>query len=286
MRATTQHLRDMLNAQVSTLATCWRLERIDGQVFRWTDHDESLTIDGEVYDGSWSGGFDKSAIESNLGLGPTDLEVVGFLGAGLKRIDVEAGRFDGAAIRIFMVDWTQPSTGTIELRHGTLGEVVIADQHTYKVEIRGLAAPFTQTIGEVYSPECRANFCDKRCQLDINHYTHLRGVATITDMRRFTLDAPLPEGSVPAGMFSFGIVTSTSGENAGLTREIKSVTGTQVVLKFPFPVALKPGDQLEVAPGCDQRKNTCKAYGNFINFRGEPYVPGSTKIYQNLSTRR
>lgn len=292
MRATSQHMKDMLAAQVSTLATCWRLERTDGQVYRWTDHDESLTVDSEVYEGSWSGGFDKSAIESRIGLGPTDLEVVGFLGSGISRRDIEAGLFDAAQVRVFLVDWTNPDAGVVDLRTGVLGEAVVADQHTYKVEIRGLQAPFTQTVGEVYSPECRANFGDKRCGLDTQDYTIEAEVDALLTLRSFTfIQTSLPPAEpppMPVDAWQFGVVRFTTGDNAGVTLEVKSIdTGTGTVeLKFPMPHPAQAGDEFELLAGCDQRLKTCQAYENVINFRGEPHVPGSAKIFQNLAVRR
>ncbi|MFW8566144.1 DUF2163 domain-containing protein [Orrella sp. 11846] len=278
MKPTTVALQNHINQPVSTLATCWRLARTDGLIYRWTDHDDVLVVDGETYLSAEHGGFDRSAVETRLGLGPSDLELVGFLGEDIKREDLEVGRFDHATIEVFIVNWQEPGMGRIDLRYGTLGQAVIADQHTYKIEIRSLQAAYAQTIGEIYSPECRANFGDARCKLHLPDYTSVGQVLAAYDRRHFATDAQALSRA-PLAMYDFGIVRFTSGVNAGVTAEIKSFGSGAIQLKFALPFIPEVGDEVEMSAGCDQRLTTCKAYGNVINFRGEPHVPGSSRIF-------
>ncbi|HEX4499862.1 MAG TPA: DUF2163 domain-containing protein [Scandinavium sp.] len=78
------------------------------------------------------------------------------------------------------------------------------------------------------------------------------------------------------GYFDFGLIKWTSGANNGLTMDVKSWDGTnllKLVLPMPHPIAL--GDTFTITPGCDKRVQTCVAkYNNVVNFRGEPFVPG------------
>lgn len=273
-------LRQHILGEVSTLCTCWRLERRDGVVYRWTDHDDDLTIDGDLYLSAAHGGFDRSAIESSLGLSAADLELVGFLGGALDKAELSAGLFDYAKIQVFMVNWAEPSMGAIDLRHGLLGEVQTTDTDIFKVELRGLQDPYSQIIGETYSPECRANFCDARCKLPLASYTTSVVVASVTNRRRFSINLdPATVIAAPPGMFNVGVVRFTSGANVGRPMEIKSLLGVSVELKFAMPNLLTVGDTLDLSAGCDQRLSTCKQYGNVQNFRGEPYLPGNTKVF-------
>jgi hypothetical protein len=52
MKAVSASLAAHLTGPVTTLATCWRITRTDGVVFRFTDHDRDLVVDGEVYEAS------------------------------------------------------------------------------------------------------------------------------------------------------------------------------------------------------------------------------------------
>ena len=66
-----------LGDEVTTLATCWRLERTDGWVRGFTDHDRNLVIDGVTYVAAT--GFLPSAIKSGSDLSVDNLDVDGFL---------------------------------------------------------------------------------------------------------------------------------------------------------------------------------------------------------------
>ena len=84
-----------LDGEVTTLATCWRLQRQDGWVRGFTDHDQPLLIDGLTYVAST--GFLPSAIKSGADLSVDNLDVDGFLDDdALKAEALTAGRFDGA----------------------------------------------------------------------------------------------------------------------------------------------------------------------------------------------
>jgi uncharacterized phage protein (TIGR02218 family) len=59
--------------------------------------------------------------------------------------------------------------------------------------------------------------------------------------------------------------------------EVKSWTAAngRIELFLPMGYAIAAGDTFSVYPGCDKRLETCLGrFGNVVNFRGEPYVPG------------
>jgi uncharacterized phage protein (TIGR02218 family) len=52
---------------------------------------------------------------------------------------------------------------------------------------------------------------------------------------------------------------------------------------MPYPVAV--GDQFTISAGCDRSMGTCIGrFNNIVNFRGEPYVPGTDTIYKSQVT--
>jgi uncharacterized phage protein (TIGR02218 family) len=46
-----------------------------------------------------------------------------------------------------------------------------------------------------------------------------------------------------------------------------------------MPRGIAPGDAFEVTAGCDKQLGTCRAkFGNALNFRGFPHMPGNDFI--------
>jgi len=93
---------------------------------------------------------------------------------------------------------------------------------------------------------------------------------------------PLGSGS---GFFDNGVITFTSGNNAGNAplnqMEVQSYVPGQLTLELPMPYACQIGDTYTLNAGCDYSFSTCQTrFINWINFRGEPYVPGLDKLMQ------
>jgi len=155
-----------LAASVTTLTTCWRISRTDGVVFRFTDHDRDLVVDGEIFEAS--AGYSRTAIANDAGMGVDNLDVEGvFDSAAVTEEELRAGLFDRAEVRIFLVNWADPSMGVLRLRRGWFGEVVLTERGVFRTELRGLTQALQQRIGELYSPECRADLGDHRCRVPI-----------------------------------------------------------------------------------------------------------------------
>lgn len=80
-----------------------------------------------------------------------------------------------------------------------------------------------------------------------------------------------------ADFFGAGKITITSGDNDGLSREIKSyaANGT-ITLQLPFPYDVAVSATYEMEAGCRFRfSEDCKTkFDNANNFRGFPHVPG------------
>jgi len=148
------------------LATCWRITRSDGVVFGFTDHDRDLVVDGEVYGAS--AGYSRTAIANDAGMGVDNLDVEGvFDSAAVTDEELRAGLFDRAEVHIFLINWADAAMGVLRLRRGWFGEVVLTEQGVLRTELRGLTQALSKRIGELYSPECRADLGDHRCRVPI-----------------------------------------------------------------------------------------------------------------------
>lgn len=82
------------------------------------------------------------------------------------------------------------------------------------------------------------------------------------------------------GYFDSGLITFTSGANAGLSMEVKAYAPGCITLQLPMPYVIDVGDAYTLTPGCTKRfAEDCKAkFNNVVNFRGEPHVPGMDKM--------
>lgn len=85
-----------------------------------------------------------------------------------------------------------------------------------------------------------------------------------------------------SGFFDFGVITMTSGVNAGLSMEVKSYVPGQVTLLLPFGKGLCAiGDSYTMHAGCDKLPATCKTrFFNKLNYRGFEFMPGNDKLVQ------
>jgi len=262
--------QDSLDPEVTTLAICWRLARADGVTLGFTTHDRPLDIGGVRY--ASLPGMAPSAISTGDGLEVDTMEVAGALSADqVTAADLAAGRFDGAAVTIFMADWADPAAGTLPLARGTLGEVmraVAGDGGSFTAELRGPTAVFDATAVETCSPECRAELGDARCRVDL-------APLTVPATAGEGADGQLSVSATGGANFAGGRLRVLGGANAGLDVRIVDA-GPGWILPFePLPQPLAAGTRVELREGCDRRFATCRdRFANALNFRGEPHVPG------------
>lgn len=171
-----------LAGEVTTLATCWRVTRKDGREFFFTDHDRDLAFDGDTY--LASSGYSRSAIANDAGMAVDNLDVEGVLDhEQISEQDLRAGLFDHAEVHVFLVNWADLSQGKLRLRRGWFGEVHLTDQGLFRTELRGMAQALSVRIGELYSPECRADLGDPRCRVPIEAPVIARGTPYATGDR-------------------------------------------------------------------------------------------------------
>ena len=279
MKSLPPSLQSHLATGATTLAWCWRVTRGDGAVLGFTDHDRDLTFDSTTFEAAT--GFTASEIKDALGLSVDNLEVSSALNSDqLNADDLAAGLYDDAAVEIWRVNW-QDTDQRVLMRAGSLGEVRRAGT-AFSAEVRGLAHYLQQPKGRLFQSGCDADLGDTRCGVDLDDPT-FRGTGTTiaaSSLRLFTasgLDA------FAAGWFTRGLVTFTSGANAGRAQEVKrhALSGATATLELWQPMALpiEAGDTFTITAGCDKQFATCRAkFANAANFRGFPHMPGNDYV--------
>jgi uncharacterized phage protein (TIGR02218 family) len=151
-----------LEPDLITLAFCWRLDRRDGVTLGFTSHDQDLIIDQLIYRAA--PGMVPSSVERSVALDPDTVELGGILTSEfLSEADLAAGRWDGARLTLFAVDWAgtggEVVTGdTVPLIRGSLGAVATMGGE-FQVELRGPTTELDAAVIEMTSPDCRTH-CD------------------------------------------------------------------------------------------------------------------------------
>lgn len=107
MKTLSPELSAHLASGATTLALCWRVERVDGVVLGFTEHDLDLAFDGVVHRAA--SGFSSTEISQTLGLSVDNLEAAGALSSeAIAETDLAAGRYDDASVSIHLVNWADP----------------------------------------------------------------------------------------------------------------------------------------------------------------------------------
>ena len=126
---------------------------------------------------------------------------------------------------------------------------------------------------------CRASLGDARCKVNLAALTVAATVSSINAANTLVSSSALTQA---AGFFDYGLISFTSGLNAGYSMEVHSYTPGVLRLFQPLPYVPAAGDAFNLSPGCDRHLGTCIArYNNAINFRGEPHLPGQDKLMQS-----
>ena len=256
-----------LRREVSTIAFGWCLERRDGAGVALTSHDGALDR-GDVHYRP-DPGVMPSAITRKLGLDSHSGEVAGALSsAAITEQDLRLGRWDGARVTLAAVDWETDAETEDPLLRGELGEIAMTGD-SFTADLRGAAGRLNEAICPATSPECRAQFGDKHCRVDLSGRTVRASIVSINGTR-LTLDQALDD------RFLFGRLRYMTGANCGSTSVILGVGHDEIVVRDLPKGTIAAGCTVEVREGCDKRFETCVSrFANAANFRGEPHLPGN-----------
>lgn len=265
-----------LATNAHTRCTMLRLDLIDGSMLAITDHDRPITFD--LGDGavtySPTTGILPSDLALSTGFEADDVEISGPIGDDVSLAAVLGGRFDEARARMFQVNWAALSDGAIPLMRGrvALGTV---EGGQFKLLIHSQVGRFGQRIGRTITGYCDADFGDTRCGFTVP--TIAATVTGIVDERQFTVSYT---GSYADDHFNMGSIVWTSGALLGI-RPIEifdwSAAGL-ITLWTPLPGLPLIDSTLTIRKGCLKTRPACMVYGNIINFRGFPDVPGSDQV--------
>ncbi len=270
IEALDQHLK----TGTTGVSRCWRVTRMDGETYGFTDHDCDLSFEDTVFRAGT--GLSAAALSQTTGLSVDNTEAVGALSdVAITEADIFAGRFDGAGVEAWLVQWANPENRVLQFR-GSLGEINRANG-AFTAELRGLAERMNVPTGRIYQRNCQAVLGDTVCAFDLDTTGYVTDAAvTTTDGRVFTFDGLT---NFEPRWFERGRLLMLSGDAGGLSGAIKldRIAGgiRTVELWDHLRAGIAEGDMVRLTAGCDKRLETCRLkFANLLNFQGFPDIPG------------
>ena len=192
------------------------------------------------------------------------------------------GLFDNADVRVARGYYAQPPlpsytaasrtcVGTCPWVRGVVGSVD-GNQTSTTFQIDDYKSLLTVNMPRnLYQSSCRHQLYDSGCTLAAASYSRTGAVAAGSTAANIVASVAAPPGSAT---FTLGRIVFTSGKNNSFTRSVANWDGiSNFTLLSPFPYAPQVGDAFTAYAGCDKQLSTCTAFGNQLNFGGNPYIP-------------
>ena len=273
--AISAELKAHLASGATHMCRCWSLARRDGVVLGFTDHDLDLSFDGIQFRAS--AGLTARALEQTTGLSVDNSEGLGVLShSSVTEADIQAGRYDGAVVQAWLVNWSDLTQRTILFR-GTIGEIQ-RKSGAFHAELRGQTEGLNQLQGRVFQKACPAVLGDAECGVDLSNasYSTSLAVEAVRDQKFFDF---ADMSGFADRWFEKGRLRVETGTAAGLVGLIKNdrlgPDGRSIQLWEALRAPIQPGDMIRIEAGCDKRHGTCRLkFNNLVNFRGFPTLPG------------
>ncbi|MEL6960736.1 MAG: DUF2163 domain-containing protein [Pseudomonadota bacterium] len=266
---------DHIKGGVTTLARCWAVIRRDGVTYGFTDHDLPLTFDG--IDFKADAGMTARAIVAGTGMSVDNSEAMGALtDAAITEADIEAGRFDGAEVKAWLVNWQDVTERSLRFA-GEIGELRRVGG-AFHAEMRGLTERLNQPQGRVYLPDgpIAVEEGATGAYPGSEDYFAEVEVEEIEEGRRFRF---ADFRTFDPAWFERGRLEVLTGAAAGLVAVVKRdrfVGNTREIEVWEaFRTEIAPGDLIRIEAGYDGSFETCRLkYNNAVNFQGFPDIPG------------
>lgn len=267
-------LKAHLQSAHTTLCRAWYIERRDGKTFAFTDHDLPLSFEGLTFKAD--SGLGAKALAQTTGLSVDNTEALGALSdASIREDDIEQGRFDGAEVLCWLVNWADVSERWLQFR-GSIGELRRSNG-AFNAELRGLTEALNRPIGRIYQKPCTAVLGDAQCRVNVDHqeYSRTLKVENNNEARTFIWEGL---GDFEDGWFTRGRLEVLEGAAEGLWAVIKNdrIKGDQRIIEVweALRGAVPVGTSVRLVTGCDKRFGTCRnKFANIRNFQGFPDIP-------------
>jgi len=184
---------------------------------------------------------------------------------------IDYGWFDEASIIIKQIDPTNTSDQR-EIFRGNVSKGINYNRKTVTLQITSSLDLLKTSVPKIlYQEQCNHKLFSTYCGLVKASYACNGGLeagSTGTTLVSSTWSA------YAANHFTLGEITMTSGASIGISKNIRSHSGSNIVLYEAFNLGIEVGDLYTVYPGCDKSGTTCNTkFANYVNFLGFEYIP-------------
>ena len=264
----------------TTVARCWKATRKDGFILAVTTCARDLLFEGVLYRAAE--GFIPKAISQEASAAVANTEVEGALSDDITELEFEAGKWDGATVEVFEVNYRALVNGKLWIATATMGDIKVT-RSAFNAELRGLAQKLQKVVGRVVTKGCpwvfgsiSPNAWTAACNKDLGPLTVTGTLTSVTDLRTFS-DSGRTEVD---DWFGAGVITFLTGANAGQSLEIYSYGSGVFVTHLPFLNNPAVGDTYSVTPGCRKRfTEDCRnKWANTNNYGGFDLLPGPDSV--------
>jgi uncharacterized phage protein (TIGR02218 family) len=282
MKTVSVALAAHLASETTTLCTLWKLTRRDGVSLGFTDLDRDVTFESLTYKAAT--GYTRTALSSDAQLSVDNMDLEGLLASdALTSGDIRGGLYDWAELLVRMINYTDTTQGAVILRRGFLGEFTLKGG-VFQTELRGLSQMLSRNFIETTTPTCRADLGDARCKVNLTLHRETGTVGSVPIARRAFIMSIT--GSRPLDYFNGGLLTWSTGDNAGSKTEIKAIDGALLTLYLPAAEDIATGDTFTVRAGCDKTVTMCSSrFSNIANNRSFPFIPGPDQVLRTPDVR-
>jgi hypothetical protein len=312
-----EYLKTRMNAGAMTLAELIWIKPTVGAVIAFTDFEEDLEVDDVIY--SATPGMQMKKTQSTITLSVDNSEGQGVIAGLLTASAIFSGKYEGAEFERAICDYAvikgyepgvplDPVQNRAILMAGTLGRFTVTDLG-FSVELRSKAQRLQQQVGDVISPQCRVRkLFDEQCKAPFNGTGtpnpdpdtglipdgipsggpwgyHVSGsVQSVPPGSELTFRSSVVD-PYPLGWFRHGLLTWTTGDNIGMTVDVREdfMSGGVRMLALVSPEGLPPtvGWGFDLEAGCDRTHSACvRKFHNAKHFQGDPWIIGDTEFYK------
>lgn len=258
------------------IANIIKLTLKDGSVHGYTDFQLPLTVAGVTYNPAPGLQKINMVLTNNAEVSNQEFSAAWL---DIPEGGIESGSYDEAMIEVAWFPWENNGTSNekVVTFTGTLGTISWTEDG-FQADVQSQMRNLSVNIGTPVTAACSHQLFDQfgaqtigACTLNKATYTFTSAVTSIqTAKSKFTATSL----TQAANYFTNGVLKFTSGNNSGLSVEIKQHdVGGVLTLFLPTAFQFVVGDTFTIIAGCDKTMATCQTkFNNFVNFGGYPHI--------------
>lgn len=172
-------------------------------------------------------------------------------------------RLGGSKVKI-----RQYFRGGVKLIANLICTKFLSNDLNFELNCEPESIKYKQSIVQMFSKTCRANFGDERCKISI---VDLAVSCTVREVNENIVKCDLED--IPDGYFNGGKLI-IERENRSREFKILNQFGKDIELNLDKKYNFTLAQNITLIPTCDKNYRTCcNSFNNAVNFRGEPAIP-------------